>query len=39
MGFNATRRYRDAKWRDVVILVSALVILGGLIGWASGLLG
>lgn len=39
MGFNATRRYRDAKWRDVVLLVAAVVILGGLIGWASGLLG
>ena len=39
MGFNATRRYRDAKWRDVMLLVAAVVILGGLIGWASGLLG
>lgn len=39
MGFNATRRYRDAKWRDIAILVSAVVILGGLIGWASGLFG
>ena len=39
MGFNATRRYRDAKGRDIAILVSAVVIIGGLIGWASGLLG
>ncbi len=39
MGFNATRRYRDAKWRDIAILVSAVVILAGLIGWASGLFG
>ena len=39
MGFNATRRYRDAKWRDIALLVSAIVILGALIGWASGLLG
>ena len=39
MGFNATRRYRDAKWRDIAILVSAVVILAVLIGWASGLFG
>ena len=39
MGFNATRRYRDAKWRDVSLLIAAIVILGGLIGWASGLFG
>ena len=39
MGFNATRRYRDAKWRDVVLLVAAIVIIGALIAWASGLLG
>lgn len=39
MGFNATRRYRDAKWRDVALLVAAIVIVGGLVGWASGLFG
>ena len=39
MGFNATRRYRDAKWRDISLLVAAVVILGALIGWASGLFG
>ena len=39
MGFNATRRYRDSKWRDIVLLISAVVILGVLIGWASGILG
>ncbi len=39
MGFNATRRYRDARWRDIAILVSAVVIIGGLVGWAAGLLG
>jgi hypothetical protein len=39
MGFNATRRYRDAKSRDIALLVAAVVIIGGLIGWASGLLG
>jgi hypothetical protein len=39
VGFNATRRYRDSKWRDIVLLLSAIVIVGGLIGWASGLFG
>ena len=39
MGFNATRRYRDSKTRDIVLLVSAIVIVGALVGWASGLLG
>lgn len=37
MGFNATRRYRDSKWRDIGLLVSAIVIVGALIGWAVGL--
>ena len=39
MGFNATRRYRDAKWRDIALLISAVVIVGALVAWASGLLG
>lgn len=39
MGFNATRRYRDAKWKDIALLVAAIVIVGGLVGWASGLFG
>jgi len=37
VGFNATRRYRDSKWRDIVLLIAAVVIVGGLVGWASGL--
>ena len=37
MGFNATRRYRDAKWRDIALLVAAIVVIGGAVGWASGL--
>lgn len=39
MGFNATRRYRDSKWRDIALLVVAFVIIGGLVGWAAGLFG
>lgn len=39
MGFNATRRYRDAKWRDITLLIAAAVIIGGLVAWATGLLG
>lgn len=39
MGFNATRRYRDGKGRDIAILVSAVLIVGALVAWASGLVG
>ena len=39
MGFNATRRYRDAKSRDIALLIAAIVIVGGLVGWATGLIG
>ena len=38
MGFNATRRYRDAKARDIALLIAAVVIIGGLIAWATGLI-
>ncbi len=38
MGFNATRRYRDSKYRDIGILIAALVIVGLLVAWASGLI-
>ena len=36
MGFNATRRYRDAKSRDIAILIAAVLIIGGLVAWAAG---
>lgn len=39
MGFNATRRYRDSKNRDIALLIAAILIVGVLVGWASGLLG
>jgi hypothetical protein len=38
VGFNATRRYRDNKWNDIVLLVLALVVIGVAVAWASGLL-
>jgi hypothetical protein len=38
MGFNATRRYRDSKTRDIVLLVVAVVVIGLLLAWASGLI-
>ena len=38
MGFNATRRYRDSKRRDVVLLVVAVVVIGLLLAWGAGLL-
>jgi hypothetical protein len=33
VGFNATRRYRDKKTIDIAILLAAVVIILGLIGW------
>lgn len=36
MGFNATRRYRDSKNRDIVLLVVAIVVIGGLLAWGFG---
>ena len=33
MGFNATRRYRDKKTIDLAILLAAIVIIAGLLGW------
>ena len=39
MGFNATRRYRDGKLTDIAILVSAALIIGGLVAWAAGAFG
>jgi hypothetical protein len=38
MGFNATRRYRDSKSRDVALLIFAVVLVGGGVAWAMGLL-
>jgi hypothetical protein len=33
VGFNATRRYRDKKTVDIALLVSAIVIVVGLLAW------
>lgn len=38
MGFDATRRYRDDKRNDVILLVVALVIIGGAVLWGVGVL-
>ena len=37
MGFNATRRYRDDKSRDVRLLVVGIIVILGLLAWAFGL--
>jgi hypothetical protein len=37
MGFNATRRYRDSKYRDIALLVVAVVVVGLMLAWAVGL--
>lgn len=36
MGFNATRRYRDSKIRDIILLIVAIVLITGMIAWAMG---
>lgn len=36
MGFNATRRYRDSKIRDIILLVVAVVVITAMIAWAMG---
>lgn len=36
MGFDATRRYRDDKARDVALLVAAVVVIGLLLAWGFG---
>ena len=36
MGFNATRRYRDGKARDIALLVVAALVIGALVAWAMG---
>jgi len=33
MGFNATRRYRDKKTVDIVLLVAAILIVTALLAW------
>lgn len=38
MGFNATRRYRDSKARDIALLVVGIVVIAALVAWAFGLL-
>jgi hypothetical protein len=37
VGFNATRRYRDSKNRDIALLIVAVVVIGGLVAWGLGL--
>ena len=38
MGFNAPRRYRDAKSRDVVLLIVGAVVILLLVAWGAGVL-
>jgi hypothetical protein len=38
MGFNATRRYRDDKRNDLILLAVAIVVLLGLLAWGFGLI-
>jgi hypothetical protein len=38
MGFNATRRYRDSKNRDIALLALAVIVIGGALAWGFGLL-
>jgi hypothetical protein len=36
VGFNATRRYRDSRNRDIVLLGVAVVVIGLLLAWGFG---
>jgi hypothetical protein len=36
MGFNATRRYRDSKYRDIALLVIGVVVIALLVAWGMG---
>ena len=38
MGFNATRRYRDSKFKDIGILIAAILVIGALVAWAAGVI-
>ena len=38
MGFDATRRYRDDKRNDVILLVVALVVIVGAVLWGFGVI-
>jgi hypothetical protein len=37
VGFNATRRYRDSKYRDIALLVVAVVVIGLMVAWGAGI--
>lgn len=37
MGFDATRRYRDSRRNDILLLISAVLIIGAAVAWAAGL--
>jgi len=37
VGFDATRRYRDDKRKDIILLIVAVAVIGAAVAWASGL--
>ncbi len=39
MGFNSTRRYRDGKWNDIILLVVFAAILIPALLWGFGVIG
>lgn len=38
VGFNATRRYRDGRLADIVLLVVGVLLIGGLVLWGAGVI-
>jgi hypothetical protein len=38
MGFNATRRYRDDKRNDIILLIVAIGVIAAAIAWAAGVI-
>lgn len=39
MGFNSTRRYRDGRLVDILLLVGGTLLTLALVAWAIGLFG
>lgn len=38
VGFNATRRYRDSKRRDIALLIVAIVVILLMLAWGAGII-
>jgi hypothetical protein len=39
VGFNANRRYRDSKWRDIGLLIAFILVIVPALLWGFGIIG